>query len=456
MTVMLKPYPSIKHSGVEWLGEVPAHWDVRRLKQICRMKYGNSLVTDSRCDGSVPVFGSNGCVGFHDKANTHAPCVIVGRKGSFGKVHHSETPAFAIDTTFFVDSRSSSAHIRWLYYLLGWLCLDEVTKDSAVPGLDREEAYQRLGPLPPFPEQAAIVRFLDHADQRIQRYIRAKEKLIALLEEQKQAIVHQAVTGRIDVRTGQPYPTYKPSGVEWLREVPSHWDIRRAKHVFGPRNEYARPSDVQLSATQAFGVIAQAKYEKKIGRKVTKISRHLDRRRHVEVNDFVISMRSFQGGLERAWEAGCIRSSYIVLRPATRLNVGYFAYLFKSAAYIAALQMSANFIRDGQDLNYNDFCGVDLPFPPRTEQQEIADVLDRRIEDTNLKVKQSRREIELVHEFRTRLIADAITGKLDVREAAATLPEVDSLAEDDEADATLDAGAEPTFDDSNEPAEVTR
>ena len=84
-------------------------------------------------------------------------------------------------------------------------------------------------PLPPLPEQTAIVRFLDHADRRIRRYIRAKQKLIALLEEQKQAIIHQAVTGQIDVRTGQPYPSYKDSGVEWLGEVPEHWELRRVK-----------------------------------------------------------------------------------------------------------------------------------------------------------------------------------------------------------------------------------
>ena len=81
--------------------------------------------------------------------------------------------------------------------------------------------------LPPLPEQTAIVRFLDHADRRIRRYIRAKQKLIALLEEQKQAIIHQAVTGQIDVRTGQPYPSYKDSGVEWLGDVPEHWERRR-------------------------------------------------------------------------------------------------------------------------------------------------------------------------------------------------------------------------------------
>ena len=86
-------------------------------------------------------------------------------------------------------------------------------------------------PRPRLPEQAAIVRFLDHADRRIRRYIRAKQKLITLLEEQKQAIIHQAVTGQIDVRTGKPYQAYKPSGVEWLGDVPEHWELCRLRNV---------------------------------------------------------------------------------------------------------------------------------------------------------------------------------------------------------------------------------
>ena len=85
--------------------------------------------------------------------------------------------------------------------------------------------------LPPLPEQAAIVRFLDYAERRIRRYIRAKQQLITLLEEQKQAVIHQAVTGQIDVRTGRPFPAYKPSGVEWLGDVPVHWDVVPLRRV---------------------------------------------------------------------------------------------------------------------------------------------------------------------------------------------------------------------------------
>ena len=110
-------------------------------------------------------------------------------------------------------------------------------------------------PLPPPDEQAAIVRFLDRADRRIRRYIRAKERLIELLEEQKQAIIHQAVTGQIDVRTGQPYAAYKDSGAEWLGKVPEHWDLRPAKWRFREADERSETgSEELLSVSHITGV----------------------------------------------------------------------------------------------------------------------------------------------------------------------------------------------------------
>ena len=277
-------------------------------------------------------------------------------------------------------------------------------------------------PIPPLSEQAAVARFLDHATSRIERYIRTKEKLIALVEEQKRAIIHQAVTGRIDVRTGRPYPSYRVSGVQWLRRVPSHWDTRRSKRVFRARVELAQPNDIQLSATQAWGVIGQADYEKRVGRKVVRISQHLDKRRHVEVDDFVISMRSFQGGLERAWTSGCIRSSYVVLRATTEISCDFFGFLFKSAGYINALRSTADFIRDGQDLNFDNFCRVDLPFPPLDEQRRVAKALSSRLRTISGLIDKSRRQIAVLSEFRVRLVADVVRGKVDVRGVWPNIP----------------------------------
>ena len=118
-----------------------------------------------------------------------------------------------------------------------------------------DDLYRLEALVPPVTEQIAIVRFLDHAVRRIQRYIRAKQKLIALLEEQKQAIIHQAVTGQIDVRTGRRYPAYKHSGVDWLGEVPKHWQMVRNGRLFVQRNEIGFPElpeeDVQDDADES-------------------------------------------------------------------------------------------------------------------------------------------------------------------------------------------------------------
>jgi type I restriction enzyme S subunit len=209
------------------------------------------------------------------------------------------------------------------------------------------------------------------------------------------------------------YAAYKCSSVRWLDKIPSHWGISRSKHLFSQRIELAKKEDIQLSATQAYGVIPQDQFESMVGRKVVKITLHLDKRKHVEVNDFVISMRSFQGGLERAWAAGCIRSSYVVIRPVKKLDSSYYGYLFKSKRYIEALQSTASFIRDGQDLNFDNFTQVDLIHPPYHEQAAIAAFLDPKVGliDQVLSVKE--RQIELLKERKQILIQQAVIRGLD-------------------------------------------
>ena len=307
---------------------------------------------------------------------------------------------------------------EWMCHWLSTVDFRMVVNPGAVPSVNEGQLEVLPVLVPPLPEQSAIVRYLDHVDRRIRRYVSAKRKLIALLEEEKQAIVNRAVTRGLDPNVG-----LKPSGVEWLGDVPEHWEMRRGKRLFSPRRELARPDDIQLSATQAYGVIPQDEYEQRVGRRIVKISLHLNKRRHVEVDDFVISMRSFQGGLERAWATGCIRSSYIVLRPTIEVDVEFFSYVLKSQAYIQALRSTANFIRDGQDLTFNNFCAVDLPFPAAEEQRRIAVAIGEATANIDATIARARRQIELLQEYRTKLIADVVTGKLDVREAASQLPD---------------------------------
>jgi len=131
----MRKYPNYKQSGLDWLGEIPSGLDCKKLKRITRFAYGDSLSDENRNGGEVPVYGSNGIVGFHDKAITKAPCIIVGRKGSYGRINYSEKACFPIDTSYFIDSTQTKCDLRWLTYFLSILRLDENTLDDTVPGL---------------------------------------------------------------------------------------------------------------------------------------------------------------------------------------------------------------------------------------------------------------------------------------------------------------------------------
>ena len=197
----IDPNVKLKPSAVPWLSDVPAGWEVRRLKSVCRFIYGDALSSEMRVDGDVPVYGSNGRVGAHLRSNTSAPCIVIGRKGSFGKVNWSDDPVFAIDTTYFVDDRATVSHLRWLYHLLCWLHLDDISKDSAVPGLAREDAYRRLVPVPSeSAEQIRIAAFIDAESRRVTDAMGTVHREVDLIQEFRTRLIADVVTGKLDVR----------------------------------------------------------------------------------------------------------------------------------------------------------------------------------------------------------------------------------------------------------------
>ena len=435
MTANTTPYPAYRATGQQRIPEIPEHWELLALAAVTRPK----SIAETPERQLLSVYLDRGVIPFSEAEERRAnptsadlsnyqnvdPGDLVlnnqqAWRGSVGISDHVGivSPAYLVLS---ISDRLQPQFANLLFrdksmvdqYLVASKGVGTIQRNLYWPHLRRATA-----PVPPLPEQVAIVRYLDHADELINRYISAKERLIALLEEQRQAIINQAITRGID-----PKVNLKPSGAHWLGDVPEHWKMCRAKRLFSPRRELARPHDIQLSATQAFGVIPQDDYEQRVGRKVVKVSLHLDKRLHVEVDDFVISMRSFQGGLERAWSTGCIRSSYVILRPTSDVDVGFFTYLFKSQAYIQAIQSTGDFIRDGQDLNFNNFCAVDLPLPPAQEQRQIAAALQIATDNIDTNISGMRRQIHLMHEYRTRLITDVVTGQLDVRDATIELPD---------------------------------
>ena len=385
----IKPYPSCKPSGVPWLDDVPAGWDVlpgracfrekhtpntgMLEKTVLSLSFGRLVVKPpEKLHGLVPAS--------FETYQIVEPGDIVCRPTDLQNDWNSLRFGFAstrgiITSAYMNLSAQRGVSPQYGYSLLNTYDLLKVfygLGSGLRQNLDWSDFKYLPCLVPSSPEQAAIVRYLNHMDRRIRKYVRAKLKLIGLLNEQKQAIIHKAVTSGLD-----PNVKLKPSGVPWLGDIPECWETTSSKRLFTVREETAFPGDEQLSATQAYGVISQEDFERKVGRRVVHVTQHLEKRRHVERDDFVISMRSFQGGLERAWAKGCIRSSYVVLRPTPKAHVGYFARLFKSYGYIRALQATCNFIRDGQDLNFNHFCIVDLPVVPMQEQKAIASFLDQ-------------------------------------------------------------------------------
>jgi type I restriction enzyme S subunit len=459
MITDLKPYAEYKESGLPWLGEVPSHWTVlpafgafkpnkarnngMKEKTVLSLSYGRIVIKPAeKLHGLVPEsFESYQIVD---------PGDIVLRTTDLQNDHTSLRVGMVRDRGIITSAYLALRCLSGVGPDYGFQFLNVWDSSKAIYGygsglrqnLDFSHFKRMPVPIPPPDEQAAIVRFLDWANGRLERAIRAKRKVIALLNEQKQAIIHRAVTRGID-----PSAALKPSGIAWLGDIPAHWEVVRSRRLFSARKELARPDDIQLSATQAFGVIPQDEFERRVGRRVVKISMHLDKRKHVEQDDFVMSMRSFQGGLERAWADGAIRSSYVVLKPSESVHEDFFTYVLKSQGYIGALQCTADFIRDGQDLTEANFRKVDLPLPPLAEQSSISEFIQNATSRLIHDASRLEREVDLLREYRTRLVADVVTGKLDVREAATRLPDEELLpdlaaADDDPDDLPIEEEAD--------------
>ena len=270
-------------------------------------------------------------------------------------------------------------------------------------------------PVPDIPteDQVSIARFLDRETGLIDGLIEKKTRFIALLKEKRAAVITHAVTKGID-----PDAPMKDTGVDWLGRVPAHWDVVPATALFSVSGERAREGDQMLSATQKYGVIPLAEYEALEQRQVTMAVVNLNMRKHVEVGDFVISMRSMDGGLERARAVGSVRSSYSVLKPGPDVEGRFFGALMKSSLYIQALRLTSNFIRDGQDLNFSHVRKVKLPKPDLREQAAIADHIEAETARIDGLIALTERSIDLLREKRAALITAAVTGKIDVRTAA--------------------------------------
>lgn len=201
--------------------------------------------------------------------------------------------------------------------------------------------------------------------------------------------------------------------MEWLGDVPEDWDVIPSKFYFTERKEKAESSDKQLTASQKHGIIFQEDFMAENGR-VMVVMKNPEILKKVRPNDFVISMRSFQGGLELSYLEGSISSAYVMLKPNLNVvDIEYFKYLFKTTRYIQSLQSTSNLIRDGQALRFNNFSQVKLVLPPKADQQKIVAFLDTETTRIDNLIAKQEKLIELLEEQRKSIISHAVTKGLN-------------------------------------------
>lgn len=452
-----KPYSAMNDSGVEWLGEVPAHWRIlpgrvcfRAGEQlnvglqettVLSLSYGRIVVKpQERLHGLVPSsFETYQIVNPIDIVIR--PTDLQNDRNSlrFGLSRHrgiitSAYLCFSVTDEVIPEYGFSLLHsydLMKVFYGLG---------SGLRQNLDWTDFKYLPCCIPPLTEQTAIVRFLEHADRRISHYIRAKQKLIELLEEQKQAIIHRAVTGQIDVRTKRPFLAYKPSSVEWLGEVPEHWEVHRLGNLaskFGsgitPRGGAAvyKESGVPFLRSQNIHFSGLRMQD------VARIAPSLHRELHVsrvKRGDVLLNITGASIGrvcsVPNDFVEGNVNQHVCVIRPnPSRLLPSLLA------AYLSTpfMQREIQFEQSGasrEGLTLQSIRNFKIVVPRLHEQAIIVRYLDRMAANIDSAVIRTNHQIDLLREYRTRLIADVVTGKLDVREAAARLPDVDPLAEE--------------------------
>lgn len=414
----LKPYAEYKESGLPWLGRCPKNWSVRRVKILFheRIQKGfpnEPLLAATQTKGVVKKedYETRTVTAQKDlhllKLVKVGDYVISLRSFQGGiEVAHCRgiiSPAYTVLKPSMQATSGYYSHFFKAKPFIDSLSLF-VTGIREGQNIDYVRLSRAEMPVPSEAEQAAIVRFLNHANRKIDSFIRAKRKLIGLVTEQKQAIIQTAIS-----KVSAP----------GCRMMPVRAVLRPVKRM-GFSNK------TLLSLFRDYGVIQKDSRENK-----NVDVRDLALCQLVNPGDVVMNkMKAWQGSIAVSGLEGIVSPDYMVLEFQIAPIVGdFFHYALRSPGMVSNYRKQAYGVRPGQwRLMYPDFCRLRLPVPPIAEQQEIVDHIASETQSLNTAIARTEREIALMQEYRTRLTADIVTGKLDVRAAAAKLPELPTAA----------------------------
>jgi type I restriction enzyme S subunit len=453
ITHEFKPYPRMKDSRTSWLGEVPAHWDVvpmhgayrpRLIKnvglvetKVLSLSYGQIVVKpEEKLHGLVPesfegyqiVEIGNIIVRATDLQNDRRSLRvgIVPEKG-------------IITSAYMCLETCSCLAAEYGYMVLHAYDLMKILYgfgSGLRQNLDFHHVKRMLVPVPPADEQLSIARFLVDAEHRIGRFVKVKHRLIELLEEQKQAIIDRAVTRGLD-----PSMCLKPSSVDWLGDIPEHWEVKRLKHVITPIEQGWSPQCDAVPAQGGewgvlkVGCVNRDTFEATQNKKLPSTLQPIPAL-EVRGGDILVSRANTQELVGLAALAVEPRPMLMLCDKLFRfrglsnyVDSRFLVYAIRCKSSRAQIESSANGASDSmQNIGQPVVRNLFVSLPPLDEQRRVVATLADQTASLTAAISRCEKEISLVREYRARLIADVVTGKLDVRATAAESPVSEDMA----------------------------
>lgn len=432
----MKEYSAYRDSGISWIGEIPEHWRTNRIKFMLKRSFAGLWGSDAKenendviCFRVADFDYERGCLKFENLTKRNfEPQQLKERLLSLGDLLIEKSgggDVMPVGRVVRVNTSSKSTYSNFihsitlkdnfssdfLYYYINQLYTKRVNllffnQTTGIQNLRVAEYLSQNIFLPPYTEQQTIVEYLNKKVSEIDDFISKQEEQIELLREWKQAEVSRVVSKGLN-----PEVKMKDSGIGWIGEIPEHWKMRKIKYVFTERSEKGYPEEPVLCSTQKYGVIPQSMYKNR----VVVVNKGLEGLKLVKEGDFVISLRSFQGGIEYAYYRGIISAAYTILKLNNTLNEGYIKYLVKSFYFVELLKTCVTGIREGQNINYSSLRKHSIPIPPPSEQQEIVEYIERKTTEVDKLIVELTYQVEYLKEYKQRLISDVVTGKINVQ-----------------------------------------
>lgn len=413
-------YNEYKDSGVQWLGEIPSHWKMKRLASMfvgeveINKKYRIKRAFKFNYGDLVP---KNEVGDLEEYKNVYTKYSLI-KKGDiiinglnlnydFVSQRVACTPDEGIITSAYVVCRPRKK-VSYNFYTYLFKGMDSMKLFHGMGSgirltLSFKELKRQLLPVPPEEEQDAIVFYLDIKCSSIEILLANKKKEITLLQEMKQRVIADAVTRGLN-----PKVKFKPTNISWLPEIPEHWKMSKVSSHFRQRNEKVSDKKYSPLSVSKIGITPQLD-------NVALSNAEGNSRKLVKVGDYAVNSRSDRkGSCGISNYEGSVSLITIVLEPFD-IDGGYVHYLFRSSPWVEEFYRNGRgIVADLWTTNYQMMKGMYLPVPPIEEQHAIVSYITKRVAKIDSLIEKLNKEIECIKEYKQRLISDVVTGQIKV------------------------------------------